>query len=87
MKTSKKTRNAKPITADEFDQKFENDEDVSEHVDWSDAQKFISIPIPVWMINSLDEEAKRLGINRQALIKVWLADCIERVKGKKASGL
>ena len=85
MKTNKPVkRTTKPITAEEFDAKFERGEDLSEHVDWSNAEKFVNVPFPLWMVKAMDEEAKRLGINRQALIKVWIADRIEQVRERKA---
>jgi hypothetical protein len=38
----------------------------------------VNVDFPVWMVRSLDREAKRLGITRQALIKVWIAERLER---------
>ncbi len=86
MTANKKTKKTKAIAAKELDAKFDQGEDVSEHIDWGDAQKFVNVPFPIWMIASMDEEARRLGINRQALIKVWIAECIERTKTGNASG-
>jgi hypothetical protein len=85
MKTNKSSKKIKSLTAKELDDKFDRGEDMSAYVDWDEAQKFVNVPFPVWMITAMDDEAKRLGINRQALIKVWVADCIERAKAKKAS--
>ena len=67
----------------EFDKKFDAGEDVSEHLDFSKAtrpgreQKRVNVDFPVWMIQSLDREAQRLGVPRQAVIKVWIADRLE----------
>jgi hypothetical protein len=55
-------------------------------MDWGEAQRFVNVPFPLWMITAMDYEAKRLGINRQALIKVWVAECIERAKLRRVSG-
>jgi hypothetical protein len=44
-------------------------------------QRRVNVDFPVWMIESLDREAKRLGVTRQSIIKVWIADRLE----KKAS--
>ena len=52
---------------------------------WANAEKFVNVPFPLWMVKAMDEEAKRLGINRQALIKVWIADRIEQVRDRKAA--
>ena len=66
----------KHISAEEFDRKFDEGEDISEYVDWSKAtrpgreMKRINVDFPVWMIDGLDKEAQRLGITRQAVIKV-----------------
>ena len=87
MNTSKpKIKSTKTLTSEELDAKFDNGEDISEHVNWDDAQKFVNVPFPVWMITALDSEARRLGINRQALIKVWVAECIERSKARLVAG-
>ena len=67
----------------EFDKKFDAGEDVSEVLDFSKAtrpgrkQKRVNVDFPVWMIQSLDREAQRLGVPRQAVIKVWIADRLE----------
>jgi len=71
------------ITAEEFDKKFDDGEDISEHLDWSKAvrpnldQKRVNLDLPIWMIQSLDSEAKRVGVTRQSIMKVWLS---ERIK-------
>jgi hypothetical protein len=40
--------------------------------------KRVNVDFPVWMIESLDAEAARLGVSRQSVIKVWIADALER---------
>lgn len=71
------------MKTEEFDQKFDNGEDVSNHLDLSKAtrpgrvQKRVNVDFPVWMIESLDREAKRLGVPRQSIIKVWIAERLE----------
>jgi len=75
------------MKASDFDRKFDDGEDVTAHLDLSKArkpeqeQKRVNVDFPVWMIHSLDKEAKRLGVPRQSLIKVWIA---ERLEGKAA---
>ncbi len=68
----------------EFDKKFdEGKEDILEFLDISAAkrlnkeQKRVNVDFPVWMINSLDREASRIGVTRQSIIKLWLAEKIE----------
>ena len=63
-----------------FDEQFEKGDDITRHLDRSKAkrpdcqQKRFNVEFPVWMIHSLDREAHRLGVTRQSLIKLWLAD-------------
>jgi hypothetical protein len=67
-----------------FDQKFDAGEDISAHVDWSRARrpnvelKRVNVDFPRWVIEALDQEAQRLGVTRQSLIKLWIA---ERLNG------
>jgi len=74
------------MKTEEFDKKFDDGEDVSEHLDFSKAtrpgreQKRVNVDFSVWMIQSLDREAKRLGVPRQSVIKVWIADRLEHVR-------
>lgn len=73
------------ITTKEFDEKFDNGEDVSEYIDWSSARRIneqpqrVNIDFPRWVVRGLDSEARRLGISRQALVKVWVAEKLEKV--------
>lgn len=68
----------------EFDQKFDDAEDITGHLDLSGAkrpeqeQKRVNVDFPLWMLNSLDREARRLGVPRQAVIKVWIAERLEK---------
>ncbi len=69
-----------PMKPKAFDQAFEKGDDVSKYLDFSKAtrpgreQKRVNVDFPIWMIQSLDKEAQRLGVPRQAVIKVWLAE-------------
>ena len=73
------------ITAKELDRRFDDGEDISAYLDWSKAtrpgleQRRVNVDLPSWMINSLDTEAKRIGVTRQSIVKVWLA---ERLKAE-----
>ena len=71
------------ISSEDFDKKFDKNQDLSEHVDWSAATKTINVDIPLWAIKALDEESTRRGVARQALIKVWIIDQIDRMREKK----
>ena len=77
------------MKAVEFDQLFDEDEeDEVAHLDLAQAkrakheQKRVNVDFPVWMIESLDREANRLGVTRQSIIKVWLAERLEH-SGRK----
>ncbi len=69
--------------ASSFDKKFDDGDSVIEHLDLSKArrpaeeQKRINMEIPVWMLSALDREAKRLGVTRQSVIKIWLAERLQ----------
>jgi hypothetical protein len=65
-----------------FDRKFDTGEDIIKYLDLSKAkrgeQKRVNVDFPVWMIYSLDKEAQRLGVPRQSVIKLWLAERLKR---------
>lgn len=68
------------MKAKTFDHKFDTGEKVVDHLDLSKARrvatdpKRVNVDFPAWMVDSLDREARRLGVTRQSLIKLWLAD-------------
>ena len=70
--------------ATDFDRKFDAGEEITEHLDLNKArrpereQKRVNVDFPVWMIQALDREAKRLGVPRQSIIKLWIADRLEK---------
>ncbi len=69
----------KTITAEEFDRRFDDGEDMGDFIDWKSTRrpsleaKRVNVDFPQWMVAKLDREAQRLGITRQALIKTWVA--------------
>ena len=71
------------MKAEEFDKKFDAGEDITSHLDFTkarrpeQAQKRVNVDFPVWMIHSLDREARRLGVPRQSLIKMVVSEHIE----------
>jgi len=73
------------MKAREFDAKFDNDDDILDDLDLSQAkrpmqkQKRVNVDFPAWMLESLDKEASRIGVTRQSIIKVWLAERLESV--------
>ncbi|MCQ8180210.1 BrnA antitoxin family protein [Methylomonas sp. SURF-1] len=72
------------MKAEEFDKQFDNDIDISDSLDLSQAQRImqtqkrVNVDFPAWMIDSLDREAGRLGVTRQSVIKMWLAERLEK---------
>jgi hypothetical protein len=75
------------MKANDFDKKFDDGEDVTEDLDLSRAQRAgaktrrVNVDFPDWMVASLDSEAHRLGVTRQSIIKVWIAERLERLAG------
>ena len=68
------------MKAKELDKKFDDGKSIVKAIDLSKARrpnqevKRVNVDFPVWMIQSLDKEARRLGVPRQAIIKMWLAE-------------
>ena len=74
------------MKAKEFDKKFDKGENILSHLDLSKVsrpgreQRRINVDLPGWMIESLDKEARRLGITRQSIIKVWIAERLQKAE-------
>jgi len=72
------------MKASEFDDKFDAGEDVTGDLDLADARRpllearRVNVDFPSWMVDSLDREARRLGVTRQSVIKMWIAERLER---------
>ena len=77
------------INATDLDTKFDNNEDISEYIDFSSAKrpnqklKRVNVDFPLWMVESLDKEAAHLGVPRQALIKLWIAEKLPNYAGNQ----
>jgi hypothetical protein len=71
------------MKAKNFEQQFEAGVDLTASLDLSkakrvlQAQKRVNVDFPTWMIDSLDREASKMGVTRQSVIKVWLAERLE----------
>lgn len=84
----------KTIIAEEFDRKFDNGEDILPYIDLSSkktleefekeilAIKKVNVDLPSWAIASLDKEAKRIGVTRQSIIKMWLIQKLDDLNRK-----
>ncbi len=73
------------MKADEFDKRFDAGEDVTDALDLPAARRplqkmrRVNVDFPRWMVESLDREAERLGVTRQSLIKIWIAERLEQL--------
>ncbi len=71
------------MKAKKFDTDFDSGKDITDSLDLSKTkrpnqqQRRVNVDFPTWMIDSLDKEAARLGVTRQSIIKVWLAERLE----------
>ncbi len=74
------------MKATDLDKKFDKNEDVLDDFDLTQVQKpnskhkRVNVDFPSWMVASLDKESNRLGVTRQSLIKMWLADKLAEKK-------
>ncbi len=75
------------MKASEFDKKFDDGAgDIIDDLDLSSVrrpnkeQQRVNVDFPVWMVRSLDREASRLGVTRQSIIKIWIAERLERAR-------
>lgn len=74
------------MKAKRFDRKFDSGENVNDQLDLTKARRIgteakrVNVDFPVWMVQSIDREANRLGVTRQSLIKMWLADRLGQKK-------
>jgi len=80
------------MKASQIDKKFDdNDEDILEYFDVSKIKmintktKKVKIDFPSWMVDLLDKEAEYIGVNRQAIIKLWLAERLQNITLQKVS--
>jgi len=73
------------MKAKTFDRKFDSGEKIVDQLDLSKARRIgtdakrVNVDFPAWMVDSLDREARRLGVTRQSLIKLWLAEKLDVV--------
>lgn len=71
-------------TAEELDKMFDNGEDMTPFIEMSSVKrpnrdaKRVNVDFPTWVIERLDQESKRLGVTRQALVKIWIAERLEK---------
>jgi hypothetical protein len=74
------------MKAEEFDRRFEAGGDITSELDVEHAMRplqrprRVNVDFPAWMVESLDREAKRLGVTRQSVIKIWIPERLERLE-------
>lgn len=72
------------MKASELDKRFDAGEDITSELDLTKVrrpnreQRRVNVDLPTWMIDSLDREARRLGVTRQSIVKVWIAERLEQ---------
>jgi hypothetical protein len=79
-KNSIKTSSIKKMSAKNLDEKFDRGESVLEYAEIDSGVFRVNVDFPAWTVAALDKEAKRLGITRQALIKFWIAERLDKAK-------
>ena len=68
------------MKAHELEEKFDAGEDISAHIDWSKTRRptleprRVNVDFPAWVVDGLDREARHLGVTRQSVIKMWIAE-------------
>ena len=73
------------MKAKDFDKKFDSGENILENLDLAAAkrknrdQRRVNVDFPYWMVESLDKEAGRLGVTRQSVIKMWIAERLDNL--------
>lgn len=80
------------MKAEELDELFDSGEDITKHLDMSTLTKNgmqtkkVNVDFPEWIVNSLDLEAKKIGVTRQSIIKVWIAERLKEETGHLGAG-
>lgn len=81
----------KALTAEQFDEKFDNGEDISMYLDMTKAvrlkdidqlstkTKKVNVEFPEWLLDTLDKEANKIGVSRQSVIKLWVAERLKAI--------
>jgi hypothetical protein len=73
----------KKTIAKTFDARFDAGEDIDAFVDWAKMRRpgretrRVNVDFPAWVVEALDREAQRLGVTRQSLVKLWIAERLD----------
>ena len=77
------------MKAEELDDLFDRGEDITSYLDGSTKtcpgrkHQRVAVDLPDWMIHALDREAVRVGVTRQSIIKMWIAERIDVEAAKR----
>lgn len=77
------------MKAKDFDKKFDSDENIVSDLDIKKAsrpgheQRRVNVDFPAWVINELDFQAERLGVTRQSVIKMWIAERLDQLQSNQ----
>jgi hypothetical protein len=72
------------MTAQEFEQRFDEGEDITPFIDMSSIRRpgveprRVNVDFPEWMIEKLDWQSRLIGVSRQALVKLWVSERIQK---------
>ena len=72
------------ITAQEFERRFDEGEDITPYIDESTIHRpglearRVNVDFPEWIIQKLDLQSKLVGVSRQSLIKLWVSERIQQ---------
>lgn len=79
------------MKAKTFERNFDDGQDITEALDLTkarrplQAQRRVNVDFPTWMIDRLDKEARRVGVTRQSIIKIWLSERLEKTPTSDSS--
>jgi hypothetical protein len=79
----------KRLTAEQLDALHDSGSELSAHINAASSRRpglqirRVNVDFPIWMIEQLDQEAARLGITRQSVIKFWISERLSISTAKK----
>ena len=73
-----------PCCGFSFEQRFDEGEDITPFIDMSSIRRpgleprRVNVDFPEWMIEKLDWQSRLIGVSRQALVKLWVSERIQK---------
>ena len=77
------------MTAQEFDRRFDEGEDIAPYIDESTIRRpglearRVNVDFPEWIIQKLDLQSRMIGVSRQSLIKLWISERVQQENEKQ----